>query len=70
MLKTLISREKLSKKFWVKNSSIGNFLEIDNFDITRKIVENFLGKNSWKCNFLVIDNFDFPRLFNNKVCQN
>ena len=43
---TLISQEKLSKKFWVKtreNAEVMDFLAVENFDFTRKIVKKILG---------------------------
>ena len=49
---TLISREKLSNCFGVKtreNAAVLDFLAVDNFDFTRKIVKNILRKKSWKC---------------------
>ena len=45
---TLISLEKLSKKFGLKtreNVGVLDFLDVDNFDFTRKIVKKFWGEN-------------------------
>ena len=51
---TLISREKF-KLFWVKAreyAAILEFLAVDNFDFTRKIVKNILGEKLVKIEFL------------------
>ena len=44
---TLISLEKLSKKFGLKtreNAAVLDFLAVDNFDFTRKNVKKILGQ--------------------------
>ena len=48
---TFISREKLSKIFWVKkknrqNVPVLHFLAFDNFGFTHKILEIFLGEKN------------------------
>ena len=47
-----------------ENVVVLDFLAVDNFDFTRKIVKKIWVKNSWNVgdlHFLVVDNFDFPR---------
>ena len=48
-----------------ENVAVLDFLAIDNFDFTRKIVKKILVEKLAKmlgiCTFLVVDNFDFPR---------
>ena len=49
---TLISREKFSNCFGWKtreNATVLDFLAVDNFDFTRKIVKKIWEKYSWKC---------------------
>ena len=50
-----------------------DFLAVDNFDFTRKIVGKILGEKLVKMlgylHFLVVDNFDLPRKIV-KFCQN
>ena len=64
----MISREKLSNCFRVKtreNASVMDFLALDNFDFTRKIVKkkNWVKtrENAVVLDFLAVDNFDFTR---------
>ena len=42
-----------------------DFLAVDNFDFTRKIVKKKFGRKTLQnvedIHFLVVDNFDFPR---------
>ena len=48
--------EKIVDFFWVKNSwnvVVWDFLAVDNFDFTRKIVKKNLAKSSWKCSGFV-----------------
>ena len=59
---------KVVELFWVKtreNAAVLDFLAVDNFDFTRKIVKKMLGEKLVKMlgdlHFLVVDNFDFPR---------
>ena len=58
----MISREKLSNCFRVKtreNASVMDFLALDNFDFTRKIVKKIWVKNSSKCwSFVKIEFLD------------
>ena len=48
-----------------ENAAVLDFLIVDNFDFTRKIVKKKLGwkthENVGDLHFLVDDNFDFPR---------
>ena len=56
---TLISREKLSKKVWVKtreNAEVLDFLVVDKFDFTRKIVKKIWGEKLVKMFFFFLSN--------------
>ena len=48
-----------------ENAAVLDFLAVDNFDFTRKIVKKIYGwkirENIGDLHFLVVDNFDFPR---------
>ena len=48
-----------------ENTAILDFLAVDNFDFTRKIVKKNFGwkirENVEDLHILVVDNFDFPR---------
>ena len=44
-----------------ENAAVLDFLAVDNFDFTRKIVKKILGENVRDLHFLAVDNFDFPR---------
>ena len=48
-----------------ENATVLDFLAVDNFDFTGKIVKKNLGKktreNIGDLRFLAVDNFDFPR---------
>ena len=62
---TLISRKKMSIFFRWKTREIVvvlDFLAIDNFDFTRKIVKKIWVKNSWKC-WIFGQKFDFSNSF-------
>ena len=59
---------KIIKLFLVKtreNAAVWDFLAVDNFDFTRKIVKKNLGlktrENVVVLDFFAVDNFDFSR---------
>ena len=71
---TLISREKcrfFGGEKTRENVVVSDFLAVDNFDFTRKIVEKILGeklvKMLWVLDFLAVDNFDFTRKIVKKI---